>query len=167
MLKLLISSGGRARGQMELPLPLDEFKRRIEEIRKAGQPHSTPAVCSVECSVPDLSWHLEQTKLDSDAVLQKLNQLTEAIDGMSAAGRYHLCKALPADTKQSLEDILRAAAHIKPSGMDCYEIIPAVATHTELGKWLVEHDGLEAKAPEQEIPPLTLIIEHYEQRGNG
>mgnify|MGYP001029955346 CR=1 FL=1 len=148
MLKLLISSGGRARGQMELPLPLDEFKRRIEEIRKAGQPHSTPAVCSVECSVPDLSWHLEQTKLDSDAVLQKLNQLTEAIDGMSAAGRYHLCKALPADTKQSLEDILRAAAHIKPSGMDCYEIIPAVATHTELGKWLVEHDGLEAKAPE-------------------
>ena len=146
MLKLRIFSGGRVLEQLELPL--DEFKRKIAEIRKSGQANITPAVYGAECPVPNLSWHLQQTKLDSDATLQKLNQLADAVDRMHAAGRYHLCKALPADDRQSLEDILRAAAHIKPSGMDCYEIIPGVATHTELGKWLVEHDGLEAKAPE-------------------
>ena len=90
MLKLLISSGGRVLGRLDLPLALDEFKRKVEEICKAGQPNSTPAVFGADCPVPALSRQLQQTRLDSDATLRKLNQLAEVIDGMSTAAHYHL-----------------------------------------------------------------------------
>lgn len=103
MLKLLISSGGRIPGWLELPLPLDEFKRQVEKIRMEGQPDTIPAIYRVECPVPSLSWHLQQTKLDSDTTLRKLNQLAEALNGMTAAERYHLRKALLGDDTLSLE----------------------------------------------------------------
>ena len=154
MLKLLISSGGRVLGRLDLPLALDEFKRKVEEIRKAGQPNSTPAVFGADCPIPVLNRHLRQTWLDSDATLRKLNQLAEVIGGMSTAAHYHLSKALSTDYKQSLDDMLQAAVHIEPAGMDCYEIVPEAARYQDLGKWLVEHDGLAEKVPEMIRPYL-------------
>lgn len=154
MLRLCISSGGRALGQLDLPVSLDEFKQMVDKVCAAGQSNITPTVFKVDCPVPALCWHLQETKLDSDATLQKLNQLAETIDGMNEAGYYHLSKALNIEFRQSLDEVLRTAAHIKPSGMDCYEIIPEVTTHQALGKWLVEHDRLEETVPESLRPYL-------------
>ena len=153
MLKLNISSG-RVLEQLKLPVPLDEFKRKVDEIRAAGQPNIAPTVLNADSSVPALNWHLQQTRLDSDSTLQKLNQLAETIDGMNAAEHYHLSKSLDPESQQSLDDVLRIAAHIKPASLDCYEVIPGVTSHQELGRWLVEHDRLEDKVPETLRPYL-------------
>ena len=153
MLKLNIS-GGRVLEQLKLPVPPDEFKRKVDEIRAAGQPNIAPTVLNADSSVPALNWHLQQTRLDSDSTLQKLNQLAETIDGMNAAEHYHLSKSLDPESQQSLDDVLRIAAHIKPASLDCYEVIPGVTSHQELGRWLVEHDRLEDKVPEALRPYL-------------
>ena len=153
MLKLNISSG-RVLEQLKLPVPPDEFKRKVDEIRAAGQPNIAPTVLNADSSVPALNWHLQQTRLDSDSALQKLNQLAETIDGMNAAEHYHLSKSLDPESQQSLDDVLRIAAHIKPASLDCYEVIPGVTSHQELGRWLVEHDRLEDKVPETLRPYL-------------
>ena len=153
MLKLNISSG-RVLEQLKLPVPPDEFKRKVDEIRAAGQPNIVPTVLNADSSVPALNWHLQQTRLDSDSTLQKLNQLAETIDGMNAAEHYHLSKSLDPESQQSLDDVLRIAAHIKPASLACYEVIPGVTSHQELGRWLVEHDRLEDKVPETLRPYL-------------
>ena len=153
MLKLNIS-GGRVLEQLKLPVPLDEFKRKVDEIRAAGQPNIAPTVLNADSSVPALNWHLQQTRLDSDSTLQKLSQLAETIDGMNAAEHYHLSKSLDPESQQSLDDVLRIAAHIKPASLACYEVIPGVTSHQELGRWLVEHDRLEDKVPETLRPYL-------------
>ena len=73
---------------------------------------------------------------------------------MNAAGLYHLSKSLNPELQQSPDDVLRIASHIKPCSMDCYEVIPGVTSEQELGKWLVEHDHLEDRAPETLRPYL-------------
>ena len=153
MLKLNVSSG-RILEQLELPVPLDEFKRKVDEIRLAGQPNTVPTVLNAVSSVPALNWHLQQIRLDSDSTFQKLNQLAETLDGLNAAGRYHLSKSLDPEIQQNLDDVLRIAAHIKTSRLACYEVIPGVTSHQELGKWLVEHDHLKDKVPETVRPYL-------------
>ena len=153
MLKLNVSSG-RILEQLELPVPLDEFKRKVDEIRLAGQPNTVPTVLNAVSSVPALNWHLQQIRLDSDSTFQKLNQLAETLDGLNAAGRYHLSKSLDPEIQQNLDDVLRIAAHIKTSRLACYEVIPGVTSHQELGKWLVEHDRLEDRVPETLRPYL-------------
>ena len=154
MLKLNVSSG-RILEQLELPVPLDEFKRKVDEIRLAGQPNTVPTVLNADSSVPALNWHLQQIRLDSDSTLQKLNQLAETVDGLNAAGRYHLSKSLDPEIQQNLDDVLRIATHIKPGSMNCYEVIPGVTSHQDLGKWLVEHDHLGDKVPEALRPYLN------------
>ena len=147
MLTLHISSG-RAAGQLELPAPLDDLKRQLEMIRAESQTNDIPTVQNIDCPVPSLGWHIQHTRLDSDFTLQRLNQLAEVIDGMNTAGHCHLSKSLNGEFRQGLEDVLQIAVHIKPDSIDRYEVIPGVSTHQELGKWLVEHDHLEARAPE-------------------
>ena len=154
MLKLNIS-GGRVLEQLKLPVPPDEFKRKVDEIRAAGQPNIAPTVLNADSSVPALNWHLQQIRLDSDSTLQKLNQLAETVDGLNAAGRYHLSKSLDPEIQQNLDDVLRIATHIKPGSMNCYEVIPGVTSHQDLGKWLVEHDHLGDKVPEALRPYLN------------
>ena len=119
MLKLCVSGGGRALGQLDLPVSLDEFKQLVDKVCAADPQNNTPTIFKVDCSVPALCWHLQQTRLDSDATLQKLNQLAEVLDGMNAAGLYHLSKSLNPELQQSLDDVLRIASHIKPCSMDC------------------------------------------------
>ena len=154
MMNLQISSGRKVLGQVELPVPLEEFKRKVDELRSAGQPDTVLTVFGVDGPVPALSWHLQHTRLDSDTTLQKLNQLAETVECMGAAGRYQLTKSLDPELQQSLDDVLQIAAHIKPGSLDCYEVIPGVASDQELGKWLVEHDRLADKAPETLRPYL-------------
>lgn len=147
MLKLNLYSG-RAIGQLELPATLDELKQRVNEIHMESQTNTAPAVLNADGPVSALNWHLQGIRLDGDAALQKLNQLAEVIDGMDAAGRYHLSKSLDQEIPQDLDDVLRLVTHIKPGSLDCYEVIPGVISHQELGKWLVEHDCLEDRVPE-------------------
>lgn len=148
MLKLNVSKGGRLIGQLELPMPLNELKRRVDEFRAAGQLNITPVILSADSPVPALDWHLQLVRLDSAARLQALNRLAEAIGRMNTIGHYHLSRALSTDYQQDLGRMLQKAAHIKPGSLDNYEIIPGVAAHEALGRWLVERDHLEEKAPE-------------------
>lgn len=154
MLKLNVSSGGRVTGQLELPMPLDEMKRQLDTIRTQYQVKRALGIHTADCAVPSISWHLSHTILGSDSTLQKLNQLAEVMDGLNTAGLYHLSKSLNPEFQQNLDDVLRIASHIKPSSMDCYEVIPGVTSERELGKWLVEHDHLEDRAPETLRPYL-------------
>lgn len=153
MLMLNVSSGGRLE-QLELPVPLDELKRRVVEIRAAGLPNAVPSICNAASPVPALNWHLQDIWLDNDSTLQKLNLLAETVDGMNAAECYHLFKSLNTAFKQNLDDILRTATHTKTSRLDCYEVIPGVTSHQGLGKWLVAHEYLEDKVPETLRPYL-------------
>ena len=154
MLKLKVSSGGRVTGQLELPMPLDEMKRQLDTIRTQYQVRGALGIHTADCAVPSISWHLSHTILGNDSTLQKLNQLAEVMDGLNTVGLYQLSRSLDPEFQQSLDDVLRIASHIKPCSMDCYEVIPGVATEQELGKWLVEHDRLDDKVPETLRPYL-------------
>ena len=148
MLKLYISDVDRTVGKLELPMPVEDFKRRLGLLQAEGRPKSLLTIYQADCPVINLSWPLRQVRLDDDSALQKLIRLAEVIDGMDTAGHYHLSKAVSADYNQSLDDILRAATRIKPDSLDRYEIIPEAASRRDLGKWLVEHDRLTVKVPE-------------------
>ena len=50
MLKLNIS-GGRVLEQLKLPVPPDEFKRKVDEIRAAGQPNTVGTILGDRKSV--------------------------------------------------------------------------------------------------------------------
>lgn len=151
---LYISSSSMRSERLDLPMPLEEIKRKMEMLRAKDPSNHIFRIGNVNCPVPNLSWHLQSLMLDSDSTLQKLNQLAEAMDEMASAEHYHLNKALSTDYKQSLNDVLRTAAHIKPCNTSCYEVIPEITTHQALGKWLVEHDQLEEKVPESLLPHL-------------
>lgn len=154
MLKVHVSNGSRMMGELELPSPPDGLTRQLETLRQQGQPNDALYISSVESVFPSLSWHLQHTRLDGNSTLPKLNQLARAIDGMDAAERYHMCAALDTEHRQDLDDALWSAAHVKPGGMDDYEVIPDVAEYQDLGRWLVEHDRLEEKVPEALRPYL-------------
>ncbi|MEY8387588.1 hypothetical protein AALC17_09890 [Oscillospiraceae bacterium 38-13] len=125
-----------------------------EIVRTKEQSNRPVLIYGTESQIPILRYHLQSVKLDNDATLQKLNQLAETIDGMNAAGHYHLSKSLDTQFQQNLDDVLQIAAHIKTSSLDCYEVIPGVTSHQELGRWLVEHDRLEDRVPEALRPYL-------------
>ena len=154
MLTLYISASGMSAVRLDLPMSLDEMKRQMEIVRTKEQSNRPVLIYGTESQIPILRYHLQSVKLDNDATLQKLNQLAETIDGMNAAEHYHLSKSLDPESQQSLDDVLRIAAHIKPASLDCYEVIPGVTSHQELGRWLVEHDRLEDKVPETLRPYL-------------
>ena len=154
MLTLYISASGMSAVRLDLPMSLDEMKRQMEIVRTKEQSNRPVLIYGTESQIPILRYHLQSVKLDNDATLQKLNQLAETIDGMNAAEHYHLSKSLDPESQQSLDDVLRIAAHIKPASLACYEVIPGVTSHQELGRWLVEHDRLEDKVPETLRPYL-------------
>ena len=155
MLTLYISASGMSAVRLDLPMSLDEMKRQMEIVRTKEQSNRPVLIYGTESQIPILRYHLQSVKLDNDATLQKLNQLAETIDGMNAAGHYHLSKSLDTQFQQNLDDVLQIAAHIKTSSLDCYEVIPGVTSHQELGRWLVEHDRLEDRVPEALRPYLN------------
>ena len=154
MLTLYISASGMSAVRLDLPMSLDEMKRQMEIVRTKEQSNRPVLIYGTESQIPILRYHLQSVKLDNDATLQKLNQLAETIDGMNAAGHYHLSKSLDTQFQQNLDDVLQIAAHIKTSSLECYEVIPGVTSHQELGRWLVEHDRLEDRVPEALRPYL-------------
>jgi len=154
MLTLYISASGMSAVRLDLPMSLDEMKRQMEIVRTKEQSNRPVLIYGTESQIPILRYHLQSVKLDNDATLQKLNHLAETIDGMNAAGHYHLSKSLDTQFQQNLDDVLQIAAHIKTSSLDCYEVIPGVTSHQELGRWLVEHDRLEDRVPEALRPYL-------------
>ncbi len=148
MMTLYISCRGMAAEKLDLPMPLEEIKQKMEIVRKKEQSNDVPMIYSIDCPFPNLYWHLQATKLDCDFTLQKLNQLAQAINQMNAGGHHQLSKALHTDHRQTLDELLQTAAHIKPRDISCYEVFPDVTTHQNLGKWLVEHDYFNEKVPQ-------------------
>ena len=140
MLTIHLSAGGRVStiGKLELPMPFEDIGALLKD---RGCP--APYISDVDSPIPGMGWHLQHTKLDCDSVLRKLNQLAEVIDKMDVAKLYQLNKSLSTEHSQSLDEILRAATHIKQDDLGRYEFIPDVTTDQALGKWLVEHHKFE------------------------
>ena len=86
MLTLYVSTSGMSAVRLDLPMSLDEMKRQMEIVRTKEQSDYPVLIYSTESQIPILRYHLQSVKLDTDATLQKLNQLAETIDGMNAAG---------------------------------------------------------------------------------
>lgn len=154
MLKLNVSGGGGVTGQLELPMPLDEMKRQLDTIRTQYQVRGTLGVHTADCAVPSISWHLGHTILDSDSTLQKLNQLAEVIDGLNAAGLYHLSKSLNSEFQQSLDDVLRIASHAQEMRVNDDQLEDWAAECEILAEDLEEHWQSEAAAPQQAAPKM-------------
>ena len=149
MLTLYISASGMSAVRLDLPMSLDEMKRQMEIVRTKEQSNRPVLIYGTESQIPILRYHLQSVKLDNDATLQKLNQLAETIDGMNAAGHYHLSKSLDTQFQQNLDDVLRIATHIKPGSMNCYEVIPGVTSHEDLanGWWSMTIWGTRCRRP--------------------
>lgn len=160
---LYISGRGLKVGHLELPMPLDEFKRQMETMR-AGDSQEVLSVYNVDSPVPSMGWHLQYTKLDCDSVLRKLNQLAEAVEKMDVAKLYQLNKSLSTEHSQSLDEVHRTATHIKQENLSSYEFIPDVTTDQALGKWLVEHHKFEV--PDHLLPHLNYASVGIEYRND-
>lgn len=80
MLKLYISDVDRTVGKLELPMLVEDFKRRLGLLQAEGRPKSLLTIYRADCPVINLSWPLRQVRLDDDSALQKLIRLAEVID---------------------------------------------------------------------------------------
>lgn len=166
---LSLSSGDNQVGQMELPMPLDEMNRRIEKICVESQTNrSLIRIFNVESPIRGMGWYLRPTKLDNDEALEKLNQLADALGRMDTEKLHHLSRAL-AECGQGLDEVLQAASHIERSVPASYEFIPNIARDQDLGRWLVDHDRLDEKAPESLRPYLNYdwIGREYREAHDG
>lgn len=143
MITLHISSGGRNVGQVELPIPLEDFKQRLYEIRDGVQAKKSLRIFKTDSPVPALGWHLRHAELDQDTVLEKLNRLAEAMEQLDTGGLLRLGRALSTEFNQELDTILQTAASVRQGEPDCYESISGVTDDQALGKWLVDHGRFE------------------------
>lgn len=132
MMTLHIFSGERAVGQLTLPLPPDDFKQKLDDIRGKNQAVKPLYVFNVDGPIPGLGWHLEFTKLEQDAALQKLNQLAETLGHLGTGGLLQLNKVLHTDYRQDLDAILRTASSIRKVNPNSYEAndLRAVSSRT-------------------------------------
>ena len=129
------------------PGEVGEAFARLDEIsRHAGE----TKIIEASSPVRNLGKYLRGMDLSGDG-LDKLNRLTERIDGMSRRERQIFSGALDAESVNGLEDVLRVVDSLAD-----YEIIPEVSSDQELGNYVVDH-GLIMDFPEAVRPYLDYV----------
>lgn len=88
-------------------------------------------ITEVDSGVPSLAEHLKGADLTNPGAFDKLNRLSEQIDGMDERQRDILSGALDAESVSSLDDVLRIS-----ESLEAYTFVPNVRSDEELGRYV-------------------------------
>ncbi len=149
MYLFLSREGGRAEIQVRLPAGPDTIWHEIDRLDEQGKNFGPVQIVGTDCPACGLVQYIKCADLDSEADIQKLDQLAKQVDEMSTQEQQVFSGALDMESINGLDDVLRVA-----SSLSQYELIEGVTTDKELGAWLVENGMAGVDFPAQVRPYL-------------
>ena len=143
------------------PTTLDEVQKEMRGLEEFGQRYGLVRGIDGEGPAQVLTGRVRVDDLNTEAGIQKLNQLAEVIDHMDSERLKFLGGALALERADDLNDVLRIIA-----SLDQYEIFPRIKTDEDLGHFLVETAPITGKFsfPEKVQPYLDYAKIGAEQR---
>lgn len=143
---LQLHSGGYSIG-LQLPASPADVQQKLDTLRSGSEQNAPISIRGVNEPLSYLRQYIQNVDLTSGPELEKLNQLSEKVDGMSAQEQHILWGALDTEGIDGLDDVLSIA----PS-LGQYQFVEGVTSYKQLGGWLVEH-GLARIDFSEEVRP--------------
>ncbi len=134
----------------QLPATPADVRKTFNTLREGLEQDAPVKISGVGDPVSFLHQYIQNVDLTSDSELEKLNQLSEKVDGMSAQEQHILWGALDAEGIDGLDDVLSIA-----SSLGQYQFMEGVTSYKQLGGWLVEHGLARIDFPEEVRPYLN------------
>ena len=124
-------------------------------------------ITGVDSGVPSLAKHLKGADLTDPDAFDKLNRLSEKIDGMDERQRNIFSGALDAESVSSLDDALRIS-----DSLEAYTFVPNVRSDEELGRYVAVAGQIhgDRRFPEEAWPYLDFTkigVEYYAGHGGA
>ena len=138
--------GGYSIG-LQLPASPADVQQKLDTLRNGSEQNAPISIRDVNEPLSYLRQYIQNVDLTSGPELEKLNRLSEKVDGMSAQEQHILWGALDAEGIDGLDDVLSIA-----SSLGQYQFMEGVTSYKQLGGWLVEH-GLARVDFSEEVRP--------------
>ena len=141
--------GGYSIG-LQLPASPADVQQKLDTLRNGSEQNAPISIRDVNEPLSYLRQYIQNVDLTSGPELEKLNRLSEKVDGMSAQEQHILWGALDAEGIDGLDDVLSIA-----SSLGQYQFVEGVTSYKQLGGWLVEHGLARVDFPEEVRPYLN------------
>lgn len=143
------------------PTTLAEVQKEMRGLEEFGKSYGPVRGVGGEGPAQVLNGRVRVDDLNTEAGIQKLNQLAELIDHMGSERLAFLGGALELERAKNLNDVLHTIA-----GLEQYEIFPRLKTDEDLGHFLVDTAPITGKFlfPEDTLPYLDYAKIGAEQR---
>lgn len=135
---------------LQLPATPASVCQTFDRLREGSEQDALVKISGVGDPVSYLRQYIQNVDLTNAPELEKLNQLSERVDGMSSQEQHILWGALDAESIDGLDDVLRVA-----SSLEQYQLVEGVTSYKQLGGWLVEHGLAGVEFPEEVRPYLN------------
>lgn len=135
---------------LQLPATPASVCQTFDRLREGSEQDALVKISGVGDPVSYLRQYIQNVDLTNAPELEKLNQLSERVDGMSPQEQHILWGALDAESIDGLDDVLRVA-----SSLEQYQFVEGVTSYKQLGGWLVEHGLAGVDFPEEVRPYLN------------
>lgn len=161
ILQMRKSSLDSEKADVTFPTTLAKVQTEMRGLEEFGRCYGMVRSVSGKGPAQLLNGRVEVDDLNTEAGIQKLNQLAEVIDSMGGEKLALLNGALNLERAASLDDVLC----IIPS-LERYEMFPQITTDEELGHFLVDTSAITGKFafPEETRPYLDYAKIGAEQR---
>ncbi len=167
MMRLVLGRGDSPRAiALYLPNTPEEIGEAFAWLDALSTVHST-VMTECDSSVDGLYQYVRSVDLDSEKEFAKLHKLAEKISTMNAKESWIFSGALASNSINGIDDVLKVADHL-----DEYILIPNVNTDTELGRYVVVANQINAdpRFPEEAWPYLDFAKigrEYYADHGGA
>ena len=150
------------KADVTFPTTLTKVQTEMRGLEEFGKSYGVVRSVSGEGPAQLLNGRVQVDDLNTEAGIQRLNQLAEIIDNMSSEKLELLSGALALERAANLDDVLRVT-----DGLEQYELSPQIRTDEDLGHFLVDTSLVTGKFsfPKETRPYLDYAKIGAEQRG--
>lgn len=138
---------------VSLPISDTEAERVMEELKQAHPSFMIPFIGGADSELQGLEEALVGELVFEDRNLERLNQLVEAMEGMSREERFRFQGAVIMEKPRTLEDVLTTLNHRKQ-----YSLHEGITSYEELGRYAIYREG-------KKIPKELEAFFDYEHQG--
>ncbi|NBI11011.1 hypothetical protein D1641_13470 [Colidextribacter sp. OB.20] len=149
------------KAEVIFPTTLAKVQTEMRGLEEFGKSYGVVRIVSGEGPTQLLTGRVKVDDLNTEAGIQNLNRLAEAIDNMSDEKLKLLNGALALERAANLDDVLRVT-----DSLEQYELFPQIRTDEDLGHFLVDTSFITGKFsfPEKTRPYLDYAKIGAEQR---
>ena len=148
---------------VHFPASLEEVSRAVSDLKRPYDSPGPVRITDTDGPISNLTQYIVHADPENEADIQKLNQLTAKIDGMSPQEQSIFAGVLDAESVNGLDDVLRLSERL-----DDYVILPNITSDIELGRFLVDTGYKDF--PEAVLPYLdygAIGSEYYADHGGA